>query len=310
MSGQEDQEAFDSVEDAETFLGGLRSELDEGSHLHPTFAALSAAADSVRASYLSYAITPTKAAETFRLLRLVDDNDIEWTVGPSSGTWYRRRVGSPAWQSGPPPLMAEPKADSPAPWLSAELADLLPSARTAQLAEKQTQSSRAGIRVLDASEIPTVDEGEARDWLLAEWGDLEVHLQVMQQAVTQQSAQQQDIDRQTAMAAAQAPLMDTQDLGLPDPEPAVDEEPVDMLSLFVPPERRQDAVTLDDLLETPPSVRATLSVEDEPADPESSDQLSDSSQEPESSAPGEFQTFDLAPEKSSDDGSIDPYGLR
>jgi hypothetical protein len=265
MAEDNDLESLGSIEEAETFLGGLRSELDEGSHLHPTFAAMSAAADSVRASYLSYAITPTKAAEAFRLLRLVDDNDIEWTVGPSSGSWYRRRLGSTGWQPGPAPLMAEPKIGSTAPWLTSELADLLPSARSVAAAERTAeQSGKPGIRVVDASDIPMVDEGESRDWLLSEWDELEVHLDVMRQ---QAQALLPEPEPEPPIEFARTQSADpAEDLGLP-ANPQDDEEPLDMLDLFVPPEPRRGAVDLDDILGRGPSPR----IEAHPAQPSSGD---------------------------------------
>lgn len=282
MAENNDLESLGSVEEAETFLGGLRSELDEGSHLHPTFAAMSAAADSVRASYLSYAITPTKAAEAFHLLRLVDDNDIEWTVGPSSGSWYRRRFGSTGWQPGPAPLMAEPKSGSTAPWLTSELADLLPSARSAAVERTAEQSGKPGIRVVDASDLPMVDEGESRDWLLSEWDELEVHLDVMKQQA-QALLPEPEPERPIEFARVE-PADTAEDLGLPAEPQDEEEEPLDMLSLFVPPEPRRDAVDLDDLLGRGPSPRT----EPEPA------QL-----------PSEYAA-DLSPESPSPDDDVAP----
>jgi hypothetical protein len=253
MADEDDLGSFEAIEEAETFLGGLRSELDEGSHLHPTFAAMSAAADAVRASYLSYAITPTKAAEAFRLLRIVDDNDIEWTVGPSSGSWFRRRVGSAGWQPGPPPLMAEPKPGSTVPWLSSELADLLPSARSANATEERmSQGTKAGIRVVDAAELPKVDEGESRDWLLAEWDELEVHLDVMRQQAQPFAASA--VPEATSTADASPVESQPEEIGLPAATDMAG-DPEDMLSLFVPPEPRRDAVELDDILERGPVER-------------------------------------------------------
>lgn len=302
----DEENGLETIEDAETFLGGLRSELDEGSHLHPTFAAMSAAADAVRASYLSYGVTPTKAAEAFRLLRIVDDNDIEWTVGPSSGGWYRRRVGTNAWQPGPPPLMAEPKPGSVAPWLTSELADLLPSARTAASNEASAAGgSRAGIRVVDSADIPKVDESETRDWLLSEWDELEVHLEVLQQQARAQSPEPEpEPPVENFVSASPQPAAD--DLGLPVDAPE-EKDALDMLSLFVPPEPRQDAMDLDDLLDRGPAdrggdVTAAAVQGDAPA------AVTDPGNDP-GAGPAHQERADLlAPDPESSTGD-DPYGV-
>jgi hypothetical protein len=265
MEEELDEGNYQSAGEAETFLGGLRSELDEGSQIHPAFASMAAAADSVRASYLSYAITPNKAAEAFRLLRVTDESDIEWTVGPSSGSWYRRRVGSSTWQPGPPPLMAEPKSGGSTPWMSSELSDLLPSARSASnTTQSDNLRSQAGIRVVDVSELPKLDEGETRDWLLSEWDELEVQLDVLRQQTLAATAER---EREELAVAVELREPVGEDLGLPEVED-VTPEPLDDLDLFVRPEPRQDAVALEDLLERGPSPRTeavTPGAQDGPA---------------------------------------------
>jgi hypothetical protein len=214
---------------------------------------MAAAADSVRASYLSYAITPNKAAEAFRLLRVTDESDIEWTVGPSSGSWYRRRVGSTTWQPGPPPLMAEPKSGGTTPWMSSELSDLLPSAKsTSNTTQSGYPRSQAGIWIVDASEVPKLDEGEARDWLLSEWDELEVQLDVLRQQTLAATAER---EREELAVTVELHEPVGEELGLPDVKD-VTPEPLDEMDLFVRPEPRQDAVALEDLLGRGPSPRA------------------------------------------------------
>jgi len=162
------------LKDAETFLGGLRSELDEGSHLHSSFASLAAVADTVRANFLSYSISPEKTAEIFVALRLIDDNDIEWTVGPSSGSWYRRRVDTKGWQPGPPPLMAVPRTDQELPWLGKEFSDLIPAARSRPSNETGGNTgNQASIRVVNIESHVEENFKEDTDWLLTEWNLLE-----------------------------------------------------------------------------------------------------------------------------------------
>ena len=252
MEEELDEGTYQSAGEAETFLGGLRSELDEGSQIHPAFASMAAAADSVRASFLSYAITPNKAAEAFRLLRVTDESDIEWTVGPSSGSWYRRRVGSSTWQPGPPPLMAEPKSGGSTPWMSSELSDLLPSMRsTSNTTQSDNHRSQAGIRIVDASELPKLDEGEARDWLLSEWDELEVQLDVLRQQTLAATAER---EREELAVTIELHEPVGEELGLPDVKD-VNPEPLDEMDLFVRPEPRQDSVALEDLLDRGPSPR-------------------------------------------------------
>jgi len=263
----------DDIEKAETFLGGLRSELDEGSHLHPSFASLAAAADAIRASYLAFGITPQRAAEAFKMLRIVDDNDIEWTVGPSSGTWYRRREGSPTWQAGPAPLMAEPRHGQAEPWLSSELGELLPSARTSSKPTPEARAgNQAGIRVVDVTTASPELERESSDWLLSEWDALETELEHLQ-ASARPSVSIEDSAawpvKQMFEKAVKPELQQDRPETLGLPEPADVNEPVpDLFDLFVKPDApadRQGAVTEADLTGQAPAVRSITTPEVEQA---------------------------------------------
>jgi len=282
MSGDEEDEA---IEKAETFLGGLRSELDEGSHLHPSFASLAAAADAVRAGYLSFGITPQRAAEAFQLLRILDDNDIEWTVGPSSGSWFRRRQGSSSWQAGPAPLMAEPKTGQSQPWLSAELNEILPSARNSNKTGIETKvGNQPGIRVVDVvPQFPEL-ERESADWLLSEWDALEAEMENLQAgarpsvSIADSAAWpvKQMFEKMSIADSVQADQ--TENLGLPNLESKKEPES-DMFDLFVKPEApadRKGAVLASDLLDAGPAVREgfTQHESDNSADiPQSASQL-------------------------------------
>jgi len=260
MSDDEDE----AIEKAETFLGGLRSELDEGSHLHPSFASLAAAADAIRAGYLSFGITPQRAAEAFQMLRILDDNDIEWTVGPSSGSWFRRRQGSSNWQAGPAPLMAEPKSGHSQPWLSAELSEILPSARNSNKTGSETKvGSQAGIRVVDVSPLSPELERESADWLLSEWDTLEAEMENLQAgarpsvSIADSAAWpvKQMFEKVSKSDSVRAER--SEDLGLPNQE-TTKEPDSDMFDLFVKPEapaERDGSVLLTDLLDKGPAER-------------------------------------------------------
>jgi hypothetical protein len=263
----------DNIERAETFLGGLRSELDEGSHLHPSFASLGAAADAVRANYLSFSISPQKAAEAFQLLRIIDDNDIEWTIGPSSGTWYRRRVGSSSWQAGPPPLMAEPRSGQGQPWLAAELGELLPAARSTVATGEESRKGlqQAGIRVVDAASIAPEADQEATDFLLAEWDNLEAqfnHLQSSARASvsiedTAAWPVKQMFEKVVNTQPVQPVAEDTSSLGLPEVSASSGAAP-DIFDLFVRPDapiQREGSVPAEDLLERAPEPRDDFQTE-------------------------------------------------
>ena len=257
-------EVDETTEKAETFLGGLRSELDEGSHLHPSFSSLSAAADAIRAGYLSFSITPQRAAEAFQLLRILDDNDIEWTVGPSSGSWYRRRQGSGSWQTGPAPIMAEPKPGHNQPWLSGELSEILPSARNSNKAGTESNiGSQAGIRIVEASIFSTELERESTDWLLSEWDALEVELENLQAGARpsvsiEDSAAWPVKQMFEKLSNSDSVANDiSENLGLPTPDTTKVSE-TDMFDLFVKPDapvERKDSVQASDILGEGPAVR-------------------------------------------------------
>lgn len=104
----------------DNLLGTLRSELDDDDDggLHPSFEILAGLVVTVRTAYTSFRINPRQAAEICADLRLSGRDGNEWTVGATSGAWYRRRTGEKVWQKSPLPINVVP-VDGRAPaWLS------------------------------------------------------------------------------------------------------------------------------------------------------------------------------------------------
>jgi len=109
----------DADETPDGLLGTLRSELDEddGGGLHPSFEVLAGLIVTVRTAFTSFRIGPSAAAELCARLRLSGRDGNEWTVGATSGSWYRRRVGETVWQKSPMPLNVIPVEGEPPSWL-------------------------------------------------------------------------------------------------------------------------------------------------------------------------------------------------
>jgi hypothetical protein len=155
VSGADDRAG---VEDAlpddlqDNLLGTLRSELDEDDDgLHPSFEILAGLVVTVRIAYTSFRISPRQAAEICADLRLNGRDGNEWTVGATSGAWYRRRSGETVWQKSPLPINVLPVEGSVPAWMSEGI-----SARIAA-AEKNLQDAE----VVDAAAVGTDGEEDA-----------------------------------------------------------------------------------------------------------------------------------------------------
>jgi hypothetical protein len=91
----------DTVE-RETYHGVLRSELDEPAKLPMAFEQLIEEVSKARHAFERGDLTKVQLAETLRNLRVVGPDGTEWTMGASSGRWYRRPVGG-TWVPSLPP---------------------------------------------------------------------------------------------------------------------------------------------------------------------------------------------------------------
>lgn len=182
----------------ESILGTLRSEFDDDdSTLHPEFETLSTLVSSVRSAYLAFRLTPEQAATICADLRLNGSDGNEWTVGATSGAWFRRRVGERAWTKTSMPLDVEPVYDSAPSWLQEGIGGRL------LVAEKQArepvrverdeadetatergvinpfQRKDTGVETItvvaprSSAQPRPVVAGDDADWLFEEWAELD-----------------------------------------------------------------------------------------------------------------------------------------
>ena len=79
---------------AASYLGGLRSELDDEVTIDSSFSSLELAFGLVRSAYVSKKLTAVAAAELFRSLYIRSADGADWTLGSSTATWYRKDPGS------------------------------------------------------------------------------------------------------------------------------------------------------------------------------------------------------------------------
>jgi len=91
----------------ESFLGTLRSELDEDITLEGAFAELYARFGALRDAYDGGRLDTRSYGLALRDLRVLDSDGYQWTIGATTGKWYRRnqREGG-QWSSAPLPAGA------------------------------------------------------------------------------------------------------------------------------------------------------------------------------------------------------------
>jgi len=137
---------MDADETVDSLLGTLRSELDEDDDggLHPSFEILAGLVVTVRTAYTSFRITPEQAARICAQLRLEGRDGNEWTVGATSGAWYRRRTGEIAWQKSPLPINVIPVDGAVPKWLTDGIAGEILAAEKATKVEAQSDGDVAG----------------------------------------------------------------------------------------------------------------------------------------------------------------------
>jgi hypothetical protein len=176
-------------------LGTLRSELDDSdSGIDPGFETLSSLAGSVRTAFLAFRIGPTQAARLFATLRLQASDGHEWTVGPTSGAWYKRQRGETTWRKAPMPIGITP-ANNPE-WLQTGIAAQLQSAENEAQIENDAAKTAQEEAPIDpfaqgalnpfqrkdlGSEIDGISPaapraaagGEDVDWIFEEWDDFD-----------------------------------------------------------------------------------------------------------------------------------------
>ena len=93
----------DNTPAAASYLGSLRSELDEASDLDPNFIKLESAFGLVRSAYVSKKISAVNAAKLFQKLFITSADNADWTLGSTTASWYRRENGG-SWVHSSPPI--------------------------------------------------------------------------------------------------------------------------------------------------------------------------------------------------------------
>lgn len=86
---------------ASVFLGSLRSEVDEPDSLPEPFERLTLVTEGILGAYRRHHLTDVEAAERLRVLRLRGSDGAEWSLGPTSMRWYRRKPGG-VWRRAVP----------------------------------------------------------------------------------------------------------------------------------------------------------------------------------------------------------------
>jgi hypothetical protein len=151
-------------------LGTLRSELDEGSDLDWAFGSLEASVSAVRAAYLSHRLPPHMAAMLLTELRLNGSDGAEWTVGATSGNWWRKTGGQ--WEVVGAPEGIRVVGDVPS-WVAngigKEIAASETAARAAFGGDEPVVVAPAPIVVTPMNKPERATVEDEISWLLQEW---------------------------------------------------------------------------------------------------------------------------------------------
>ncbi|MFM7088570.1 MAG: hypothetical protein ACKOW9_03500 [Candidatus Paceibacterota bacterium] len=159
-------------------LGALRSELDEGSDLQNEFILLESYSQAVRHAFITGKIEASAAAGILSALRLKGSDGYFWSIGATTGSWYKK-VGD-SWIQTPPPYGVKVVEEGGYDWLRTGVASELGKAE-AILKEKIQNKQASGNKVVSAGEggsSATSAAGsnfestskEDLDWVLQEWG--------------------------------------------------------------------------------------------------------------------------------------------
>ena len=89
------------VEQGVLFFGTLPSEFETTSTEAPSLVKLRNIQDEVLENYLTGRLTPEESGRILGLLVLPDKNGLQWSIGATTGRWYRRLPGG-TWRSASP----------------------------------------------------------------------------------------------------------------------------------------------------------------------------------------------------------------
>lgn len=159
-------------------LGSLRSELDEGSDLQSEFVMLESYSQAVRHAFLTGKVESAAAAAILSKLRLLGSDGAVWSIGATSGSWYRKSGAN--WVQTPPPYGIKVAEELP-DWLRHGVANELSRAESKRVDKSESNKSKNiktspltsnSEKVSPTKYVdPKVTEDDL-DWVLQEWGML------------------------------------------------------------------------------------------------------------------------------------------
>lgn len=162
-------------------LGTLRSEFDiDQTELSAEFVALEQLTQQVREAFLQGRASEMGAAELLRELRLPGDDGATWTIGATSGNWYRRDEVARVWELAAPPEGVRMVGARPS-WLDdgvdGRLAALMsqapqqePDAVPEPVSSTAVALSADPVAERVAANLETPTGEEDLGWLYDEWG--------------------------------------------------------------------------------------------------------------------------------------------
>jgi hypothetical protein len=219
------------------FLGGLKSELDEGFELDVIFNTLIAVADNIRNRYIKFEISGEQAATLFKKLRVRDTNNNQWTIGPSSGSWYIKVNNNTIWSQSTPPIGVE--VENPDSYSFDQLV-------SHEEIKENKSSNNAGVRIDDYTMNTEIDRTADKNWLLGEWDLLEKELVTLEEKArvindSKESSKADTIDISLNPNNDELLIDENNDTsGLPEEPAIILDENFNIDDFFVKPEGRED----------------------------------------------------------------------
>lgn len=174
---------------AASYLGGLRSELDDEATIDSSFTSLELAFGLVRSAYVSKKLTAVAAAELFRSLYIRSADGADWTLGSSTATWYRKDPGS-KWVAAAAPVGVTVDSNNLSGWvydgIDKDLAEAVSASSGMITPEEHGNLSKPSMVISQSDMKDSKDEKSASysytifgstastledgvDWLYEEW---------------------------------------------------------------------------------------------------------------------------------------------
>lgn len=158
----------------EAFLGTLRSELDEDTPLEGAFAELYARFGALRDAYQTGRLESRMFGRALRDLRVIDPEGFQWTIGATTGRWYRRsQADNGKWMAAPAPVgtgmlvdhAGEESGWAVEDWEERRAKRLREEAERARLEEERREAAPEARKRLSIDEMfdKYVEVGDAED---------------------------------------------------------------------------------------------------------------------------------------------------